>query len=66
MQNRQVIMTRKYLCCFDEILDQMAKQMLSQEMTNSITINFIKGMIPHHKVAISKSQKRLLKGKPKK
>ncbi len=59
MQNRQVIMARKYLCCFDEILDQMAKQMLSQEMTNNITINFIKGMISHHKAAISMSQNLL-------
>lgn len=42
----------KYLMRFDEILCQMADKMLSQEITNSITINFIKCMIPHHQAAI--------------
>ncbi len=59
MQNRQVIRAKKYLCRFDEILDQMAKEMLSQEVTNSITINFIECMIPHHRAAIYMSQNLL-------
>ncbi len=52
MQNQRVIMARKYLLRFDEILNQMANKMLSQEVTNSITINFIRCMIPHHQAAI--------------
>lgn len=59
MQNRQVIRARKYLCCFDEILNQMADKMLSQEITNSITINFIENMIPHHQAAIDMSENLL-------
>lgn len=52
MQNQRVIMARKYLARFDEILNQMADKMLSQEFTSSITINFIRCMIPHHQAAI--------------
>ncbi len=42
----------RYLKKFDEILCNMAKEMLSQNITNNITINFIKCMIPHHQAAI--------------
>lgn len=42
----------RYLSRFDRILCEMANKMLSQEVTNSITINFIKCMIPHHQAAI--------------
>lgn len=59
MQNRQVIKARKYLCRYDEILNQMAEKMLSPEITNSITINFIKDMIPHHQAAIDMSENLL-------
>ncbi len=53
MQNqRMIMMARRYLARFDEILNQMADKMLSQELTNSITINFIRCMIPHHMAAI--------------
>ena len=52
MQNQRVIMARRYLTRFDEILNQMADKMLSQEVTCSITINFIRCMIPHHQAAI--------------
>ena len=52
MQNQKVMMARRYLTRFDEILNQMADKMLSQEVTNSITINFIRCMIPHHQAAI--------------
>ena len=59
MQNRQVMRTRKYLCRYEEILEQMAEKMLSQKITNSITINFIEGMIPHHQAAIFMSENLL-------
>ena len=52
MQNQKVMMARRYLTRFDEILNQMADKMLSAEVTNSITINFIRCMIPHHQAAI--------------
>lgn len=41
-----------YLTRFDEILCEMANKMLSQTTTNSITVNFITCMIPHHQAAI--------------
>lgn len=60
MQNRQVVMrARKYLCQFDEIRSQMAEKMLSQKTSNSITIDFIQCMIPHHQAAIEMSQNLL-------
>lgn len=46
------IRAREYLDRFYEILDTMADKMLSEQMTNSITINFIQSMIPHHQAAI--------------
>ena len=33
MQNRQVMRARKYLCRYDEIIKEMAENMLSQEVT---------------------------------
>lgn len=59
MQNRQVMRARKYLCRFEEIVKQMAEKMLSQEVTNNITINFIECMIPHHQAAIYMSENLL-------
>ena len=53
MQNRQVIRARKYLCQYEKILNEMEEKMLSQEVTNSITINFIEMMIPHHQATIA-------------
>lgn len=44
--------TKEYLKRYDEILNNMANQMLSQNITNSITVNFITCMIPHHQAAI--------------
>ena len=52
MQNQRIIMARKYLFRFDEILDEMADKMLSQNFINNITIDFIVCMIPHHQAAI--------------
>ncbi len=43
---------KKYLCSFNQILSQMSYKMLNANITNSITINFIESMIPHHQAAI--------------
>ncbi len=59
MQNRQVMKARKYLYRFDDILKQMAEKMLSPEIKNSITINFIECMISHHEAAIYMSENLL-------
>lgn len=56
MQNSQVIRAKRYLFRFDQILNEMADKMLSQEVTSSITINFIKCMVPHHQAAIYMSR----------
>ena len=40
--------TKQYLCCFYEILDNMIEEMTSAKLTNSISHNFIVQMIPHH------------------
>lgn len=53
MYNRQIIRAKRYLYRFDQILDEMTEKMLSQKVvSNSITINFIECMIPHHQAAI--------------
>lgn len=52
MDNKKTIDAIEYLNCFDEILNGMANEMLSQPITNNITINFINCMIPHHQAAI--------------
>lgn len=44
--------TKKYLERYNEILCDMSKKMLSQNIRNSITINFIECMVPHHQAAI--------------
>lgn len=49
-QRKQNVM--EYLERFDEILKQMENKMLSQNIINNITIDFIKCMIPHHQAAI--------------
>ncbi len=41
-----------YLMRFREILCEMESKMLSQKITDSITVNFIICMIPHHQAAI--------------
>ncbi len=59
MQNMQIVRAKKYLYRYDEIVNQMAEKMLSQNVTNCITINFIKCMIPHHQAAIYMSENLL-------
>jgi len=56
MQNSKIIRAKRYLFRFDEIVNQMTDKMLSQEVANSITINFIRCMIPHHQAAIEMAE----------
>ena len=59
MQNRQIVRANRYLYQNDEIVKQMAEKMLSQNMTNSVSIHFIECMIPHHQAAIDMSENLL-------
>lgn len=48
--------TKRYLCRFYDILDEMIDGMINAELTDSISHNFIVQMIPHHKAAIEMSK----------
>ncbi len=52
MKYKSLSNTDKYLRRFDEIVNQMADKMLSPNIVNNITLNFIQCMIPHHQAAI--------------
>lgn len=52
MNCKKITEAKRYLARYDEILWNMGNEMLSQEVTDSITVNFIKCMIPHHEGAI--------------
>ena len=52
MQNTRILMAKEYLLKFDQILNNMGERMLSDDIINNITINFIRCMIPHHQAAI--------------
>lgn len=43
---------QKYLCRFDEILNQMENKMLCRSNVSDITLDFCECMIPHHQAAI--------------
>lgn len=47
--------TKKYLTCFYEILDEMVRGMTDAKLENSISHNFIVQMVSHHKAAIDMS-----------
>ncbi len=51
--------TKRYLCRFYEILDEMIEGMTGAELTGSISHNFIVQMIPHHRAAIEMSENLL-------
>ncbi len=59
MQYTDIYESKKYLSRFEQILCQMANKMLTAEITNNITKNFIRCMIPHHQAAIYMSQNLL-------
>ncbi len=50
---------KKYLKEFDRILYEMQNKMYGVKGGNSITLDFIKAMIPHHKAAIEMCQNLL-------
>lgn len=52
MNNQVLSNSFKYLRRFDEILKEMEQAMLSQQITDNITQDFIICMIPHHQAAI--------------
>ena len=43
---------KKFLIRYDEIVCEMSRKMLSQTVTRSITVNFIKCIIPHYTAII--------------
>ena len=52
MEKQNNLNVKNYLDRFDEILFEMATKMLSSNIINNITIDFIQCMIPHHRAAI--------------
>lgn len=52
MRNRGMINVNKYLWRFNEILNEMSEKMLTPEIKNNITMDFIQCMVPHHQSAI--------------
>ncbi len=50
---------KNYLMHFDYILNNMRNKMLNPILTNNITIDFIRCMIPHHEAAIYMCQNLL-------
>lgn len=59
MKCRYTSDSRKYLCAFYQILNTMENKMLSAQITDTITINFISAMVPHHQGAIYMCQNLL-------
>lgn len=51
--------TKKYMTCYHQILDEMICGMTDAELTCSISHNFIVQMIPHHRAAIEMSRNLL-------
>lgn len=51
--------TKKYLCRYYEIFDEMKSGMTEAKLTDSISHNFIVQMIPHHRAAIEMSHNLL-------
>lgn len=52
--------TKRYFSHFSEILDDMIQKMTHIEWTDSISHDFMKQMIPHHRAAIEMSRNVLL------
>ena len=53
------LVSKQYLNTFYQILEQMIQGMTCNELTDSISYNFIVQMIPHHCAAIEMSQNLL-------
>lgn len=58
-QEKLSIVTKNYICRFNEILNEMIDGMTKAELNASISHNFIVQMIPHHKAAIEMSNNLL-------
>lgn len=48
--------SKTYLCCFQQILDDMIQGVTGARLTQSISHNFIVQMIPHHRAAVRMSE----------
>lgn len=55
-QDRFTDRTKQYLCEFYSILDHMVSRMEQARLTDSLSLNFIIQMIPHHQAAIEMSR----------
>ncbi len=53
------LVTINYLNRFYSILDRMIQDMTNARLGNSISVNFMTQMIPHHRAAIEMSQNLL-------
>ena len=53
------LVTINYLNRFNSILDRMIQDMTNARLGNSISVNFMTQMIPHHRAAIEMSQNLL-------
>ena len=48
--------SKRYLCCYYQILDEMIQGITTAKLTRSLSHNFIVQMIPHRRAAIQMSQ----------
>ena len=48
--------TKHYLCCFYQILDEMAQGLATAKLTQSISHNAIVQLLPHHRAAVRMSR----------
>ena len=44
--------SKRYLCCYYQILDEMVQGVTTAKLTKSVSHNFIVQMIPHHRAAV--------------
>ncbi len=44
--------SKRYLCCYHQILDEMIQGITTAKLTRSLSHNFIVQMIPHHQAAV--------------
>lgn len=44
--------SKRYLCCYYQILDEMIQGITTAKLTRSLSHNFIVQMIPHHQAAV--------------
>ena len=59
VNQKEISQAKEYLFDFDQILNQMSFRMLDVPISEDITVNFIRSMIPHHLAAVYMSQNLL-------